>query len=63
MRATILLKAFNFAKFPYFAFLEVSIDMVFGPAGSENDQTFLFLEAGTYAVCYCISALIISVSS
>ncbi|CAK9087825.1 unnamed protein product [Durusdinium trenchii] len=21
--------------------------------GSENDQTFLFLEAGTYAVCYC----------
>lgn len=24
--------------------------------GSENDQTFLFLEAGTYAVCYCCLA-------
>jgi hypothetical protein len=23
------------------------------PAGGENDQTFLFLEAGTYAICYC----------
>ena len=22
-------------------------------AGGENDQTFLFLEAGTYAICYC----------
>ena len=24
-------------------------------AGDENDQTFLFLEAGTYAICYCSS--------
>ena len=27
-----------------------------GLAGTENDQTLIFLEAGTYAVCYCCLA-------